>query len=137
MIEHFFNNGIKYSTKVCDRIIGKMFNDYQLNLGDLKIIQLSDDELLQVNKDFLNHDYYTDIITFTLNTKPIEGELYISYERVLENEKLNSSKNEIYRIVFHGCLHLIGFEDFTKELKKQIHILEDKYLELVPRETIY
>ncbi|MBI1184306.1 rRNA maturation RNase YbeY [bacterium] len=135
MIQHFISDGIKYDTKLVDTIIQKIFSDYNCDLLSLQVIQVSDNELLSINRDFLQHNYLTDIITFTLSENPIEGELYISYERVQENGKENNSSFEIYRVVFHGCLHLCGFNDSTEQEKKQIRSLEDWYLSFVPRGT--
>ena len=65
----------------------------------------------------------------------IEGELYISYDRVRENENVNNTIHEIYRIIIHGCLHLCGLEDFNLELKIEMRREENKYLAFVSRET--
>ena len=84
--------------------------------GEVRIIFCADDELLQINRDFLAHDYYTDIITFPF-TKPseknIEAELYISVDRVRENAKVLEASLErgLHRVVFHGVLHLCGLDD--------------------------
>ena len=88
-------------------------------IKDLNIIFVSDEELLVMNRKFLNHDYYTDIITFDLGTenKIISGELYISIDRVIENAEKEGEKklDEFIRVVAHGILHLIGYQDKKSE----------------------
>lgn len=131
MINHFINSGINYSTDLIDEIIGQIMNDYKMVIHNLNIIQFTDDELLNLNKSALDHNYFTDIITFNYTEKPnIDGELFISFERATDNELKFRKKNEIIRYIIHGCLHLCGLEDSNKELKNQIHFLEDKYLNM-------
>lgn len=108
--------------------------------GDVAIVLCSDEYLLKVNQDFLNHDYYTDIITFDYcENGIINGDLLISIDRVLENsikEKTDFS-DELHRVVFHGMLHLCGFKDKSKKDIEVMRFKESYYLNLfVPRETI-
>lgn len=129
MINHFKNDGLNYPESLTNRIINQIFTDYNLQLENLNIIQYTDIELLNLNRSALNHDYLTDIITFNYKELPkVDGELFISFERALENEVVLKKANEIIRYIIHGCLHLCGIDDSTKELKNQIHFLEDKYL---------
>ncbi|MEP7107542.1 MAG: rRNA maturation RNase YbeY [Ferruginibacter sp.] len=92
----------------------------------------SDKYLLSINKEFLGHNDYTDIITFSLadSADPIVGELYISADRVRENARqLGVSINEeVCRVIFHGALHLCGYEDKTSEDKASMTLAEEKYL---------
>jgi len=84
------------------------------DLADLSIIFCSDDELLSMNQKHLNHDYYTDIITFDYSTDSyISGDLFISVDRVSDNAEIEgvSFIEEIHRVVFHGVLHLLGYND--------------------------
>ncbi len=102
-------------------------------LKELKIIFCEDEYLFKMNTHFLDHDYFTDVITFDLsnnNRKAVVGEMYISSERVEDNAKKfkNSFLNELHRIMFHGILHLCGYNDRTKEDKKLIRQKEDYYL---------
>ena len=86
---------------------------------------MTDDELLYLNKEYLNHDTYTDIITFDLSgDHGIEGEIYISLERVIENALTFgvSFKEELLRVMFHGVLHLMGYKD--KNTKDQTAMRE-------------
>lgn len=94
----------------------------------------SDEFLLGLNKQFLQHDTYTDILTFSLADSPfpIIAEIYISIDRVKENaQKMKVSfENELLRVMIHGILHLCGYEDSTPVKKKKIHQKEDEYLAL-------
>lgn len=98
----------------------------------LSIVSCSDDYLLNLNKQFLNHDYFTDILTFDLSEvrEEIAGEIYISIDRVKENSIVHqvTFKDEFCRILFHGILHLCGFLDITPAEKRQMTQKEDFYL---------
>lgn len=86
-------------------------------MGKIQVHWLSDDELLEINKAHLNHDYYTDIITFDYSSaRRISGELFISVDRVRENAATHRSSEiqEFHRVVAHGVLHLLGFKDKTQ-----------------------
>jgi probable rRNA maturation factor len=101
------------------------------SIGSLNIILCSDEYLLTMNKQFLQHDFYTDIITFDYNKESILiGELYISIHRVTDNANKNnvSIENELYRIIIHGVMHLCGYKDKTKKESKLIREKEDFYL---------
>lgn len=112
--------------------IESIFKVERQPFADLNIIFCTDDYLLGVNKRFLNHDFYTDIVTFNLagNKQPVNGEIYISIDRVKDNaNKLHVSfKSEIHRVIFHGVLHLCGYLDKTKSQIKLMREMEDKYL---------
>lgn len=99
---------------------------------DLDFIFCSDEYLLNVNRTFLHHDYYTDIITFPLDEteKKTVAEIYISIDRVKENataEKV-SFENELQRVIFHGVLHLCGFKDKTKAQSQLMREMENQWL---------
>ena len=100
----------------------------------LNYIFCSDDYLLEINKQYLDHDYYTDIITFDNSEDEalLEGDIYISVDRVTENaENFNTSfEVELRRVMVHGVLHLLGFDDTTDELKAQMRSKEDEYLQI-------
>lgn len=97
----------------------------------VNIIFCSDDFLLRLNKEHLHHDYYTDIITFEYQAEPIQGELYISIDRVKENAETQSISflTELHRVIIHGVLHLIGYGDKTDEEKDEMRKKEDYYLQ--------
>jgi probable rRNA maturation factor len=100
--------------------------------SNLQYIFVSDDALLQMNQQFLQHDTFTDIITFDLTEQDhtILGEIYISVDRVAENaKKFNVDYlQELHRVIFHGALHLCGFGDKKPADKKVMRSMEDKWL---------
>jgi rRNA maturation RNase YbeY len=104
------------------------------SIQELNIIFVSDEELLVMNRQFLDHDYYTDIITFDLGTdnKTIQGELYISLDRVKENANTLGQKysSEFIRVVAHGLLHLIGFQDKKSEQIVEMRACENDAIAL-------
>ena len=105
-------------------------------MESLDVIFCTDDYLLEINRDFLKHDYYTDIITFNLAPPkyPVVAELYISVDRVRENAEALciSFKAEVHRVIFHGILHLCGYKDKTKKetslIRKKENLLLTQYL---------
>ena len=104
------------------------------SIGTLSLVFGSDDWLLEKNIQFLNHDYYTDIITFDYSEDDvISGDLLISVDRVFDNaEQLNVSREtELCRVIVHGVLHLIGYNDKTPQESEVIRKKEDYYLSLL------
>ncbi|NNC84974.1 MAG: rRNA maturation RNase YbeY [Bacteroidia bacterium] len=105
-------------------------------LEELNVVFCSDKFLLDVNRKFLEHDYYTDIITFQYNNKkePISGEIFISYDRVKENaDEFNVPRLvELNRVMAHGVAHLLGYSDKTKKQKEAMKTKEDYFLTLLP-----
>src|ERR1700761_4506264 len=101
-------------------------------LGELNYIFCSDQYLLQINQQYLDHDTYTDIITFDNSDKPkkIIGDIFISIERIRENAvKFETGfENELQRVIIHGALHLLGYQDKKPESKKLMTHKEDEYL---------
>jgi probable rRNA maturation factor len=114
--------------------IERLFKKNGKRLDVLTYVFCSDQYLLEINHKFLKHDYYTDILTFNLSTSPeiIEGEIYISIDRIKENAKIQQTtiKEELHRVIFHGALHLCGYNDKTKRTKKEMTSEEDKCLKL-------
>ena len=116
--------------------INQLFSKEGKKLGALDYIFCSDDYLLSINKDFLQHDYYTDIITFDLSdSDQITGELYISVDRVKDNAEILgiSASQELRRVMFHGALHLCGYKDKKASEKVLMTEKENQYLELFDR----
>lgn len=126
--------------------------------GDLSFVFCTDNYLLDINQRFLNHDYYTDIITFPMNEQvgQIAGEIYISVDRVKENAvrfgkpgtakgkaPLPASEKDIYRelhrVIFHGVLHLLGYKDKSRTHQAEMRKMEDqwikKYSEFLKKNT--
>ena len=102
-------------------------------LGSLNIIFCSDEHLLGINHDYLQHDYYTDIITFDLSPSsksPLEAELYISIDRVKENASILGQPfyRELHRVIFHGLLHLLGYKDKLTKDQTLMREMEDRLL---------
>jgi probable rRNA maturation factor len=112
--------------------IRTLFLDQQKNLESLTYVFTSDEHLLDVNRNFLNHDYYTDVITFDLSAdrKRIIGEVYISIDRVKENAQQLGVDflTELHRVMIHGALHLCGYQDKTSKDQLNMRKLEEKYL---------
>lgn len=99
---------------------------------EIDVHWMTDDELLEVNKTHLDHDYYTDIITFDYSRKNrISGELFISMDRIKDNAELNSVtvEKETDRVLVHGVLHLLGFKDKSQEEQTVMRQKEDEMLE--------
>ncbi len=98
---------------------------------ELTYVFCSDEYLLQINQEYLNHDTLTDIVTFDNSEDPkkIEGDIFISIERVKENgDKLGTSETELERVMVHGLLHLLGYKDKKKEDKALMTEKEDFYI---------
>ncbi len=115
--------------------ICSMFKSEKKTSSNLSFVFCSDNYLLDINRTFLKHNYYTDIITFNLSLKrdkEIRGEVYISVDRVRENAKIfnNTINQELHRVIFHGILHLCGYGDKTKRQKLKMTQKENFYLNL-------
>jgi rRNA maturation RNase YbeY len=103
------------------------------SMGPLSFIWCSDKHLLELNITFLQHDTYTDIITFDYgNAHEVSGELYISIDRIRDNSKYYQSAywDELHRVMVHGVLHLCGYKDKTVKEKAKMTEKEDYYLNL-------
>lgn len=102
--------------------------------GEINYIFCTDDQLLKINQEHLNHDFYTDIITFdnSEDDETIEADIYISTDRVNENSSKHSAgfSEELSRVMVHGILHLLGFDDKTEDQKKVMREKEDAYISL-------
>ena len=121
--------------------IESLFKKEKTPLATINYIFCSDKYLLSINQQFLNHDTYTDIITFGLHDKgtPVVAEVYISTDRVKENAATHgvTYTNEMLRVLFHGALHLCGYKDKSHAEIQQMRKKESLYLKkyFVPRET--
>ena len=100
------------------------------DLERIDFIFCSDEFLLEINRKHLGHEDYTDIITFPLEENPIEGEIYISVDRVKENAANFETKfeDELRRVMIHGVLHLCGYDDHNDDDIEEIRMKEDHYL---------
>ena len=133
----FFNDDVRVSLSnrtTLKKFIAELFRREKQPLTTLNYIFCSDEKLLQVNRDYLQHDYYTDIITFGLSAKqePVEGEIYISIDRVKDNAGMQHTtmKEELHRVIFHRALHLCGYKDKSAKEKEKMTKAENKYLDL-------
>jgi probable rRNA maturation factor len=109
-----------------------IFKKERTLVNSVNYIFCSDRQLLKINRDFLRHNYYTDILTFELAEKgePVKGEVYISVDRVRDNARMLSQfyYQEFHRVIFHGALHLCGYRDKSKKEKIAMRAKEDLYL---------
>lgn len=113
--------------------LADLFRREEQQLGELTYIFCDDEYLLDLNRKFLKHDFYTDILSFPSSpaeNKKVSGEIYISVDRVRENARDlgNSFNKEIHRVIFHGALHLCHYKDKTKKEQDQMRSKENEYL---------
>ncbi len=132
---HFLHKGFTLSKRTDLKLfIRQLFKREKKRLATLDYIFCSDATLLVINQEYLQHDFYTDIISFDLSDSKnaIEGEIYISIDRVKENAALyNASfRQELHRVIFHGALHLCGYNDKTAKDLAKMRKMEEKYLQL-------
>ena len=131
----FFKEDVRFrllKQKELSKWITSAAISHRFKIKEINYIFCSDKYLLNLNKKFLKHNFYTDIITFDNSSekKTISGDIFISYESVKTNsKKFNSSlKDELHRVMIHGVLHLIGFKDKTPEDQKAMRKAEDEWL---------
>ncbi len=114
--------------------IKSVIQSNNFKIGSISYIFCTNDYILQVNKEYLNHDYFTDIISFNYNeNKTISGDLFISVDTVKTNaqEYGVTFDKELYRVMIHGVLHLLGFDDITDELQQEMTQKEDEALNIL------
>ncbi len=131
----FFKEGIKFRLSDKDKLRNWIFKKLKLErieLINLNFIFCTDIYLRKINKEYLGHDYYTDIITFDNSglKKMTDGDIYISIDRVRINSKVykNSFNDELHRVMAHGVLHLMGYDDKNKNQKMEMKKMENKWL---------
>ncbi|MFK7808234.1 MAG: rRNA maturation RNase YbeY [Saprospiraceae bacterium] len=130
----FFNDDVNYRILNRRKIRSWLLSvaeEEGYTIASINIILCSDNQLLSVNKEHLKHDFYTDIITFDYSQENIlEGELYVSIDRVKSNAKSQqvNTSTELHRVFVHGLLHMCGFSDKTAEEKTEMRQLENHYL---------
>lgn len=110
--------------------ITAMASSENVPMGDLNYIFCSDEYLLEMNKKYLEHDYYTDVITFPMAENAVYGDVFISTERVVDNAKNLgvTARQELLRVMIHGALHLAGYGDKTPEEDAKMREKENYYL---------
>jgi probable rRNA maturation factor len=128
-------NGAKKSigerASTLKNVIKSIAKDHNYKIGQIDYILVNDEKILEINRQSLQHDYYTDIITFDYSSgNVLEGEIYISIERVEENAKLYKElfHVELSRVVFHGILHMVGYKDKSKTESNKMRELEMIYI---------
>ena len=132
-IRFFFENrsvALRNRKRLKDFILN-LFRKEKKAVGSINYVFCSDKKILEINREFLKHDFYTDIITFDLSeTKKITAEIYISLERVRDNAKAQGTTltNELLRVIFHGALHLCGYGDKSKAEIEKMREKEEDYL---------
>ena len=118
--------------RVIKSVLSQLIDNQGYTINCVNIIICSDPYLLNINRTYLDHDYYTDIITFDNSEKQgyIDADLFISIDTVKSNAKLfgTSTLQELRRVIIHGVLHLIGFDDKTESQKNEMRLKEDEYL---------
>ncbi len=137
-IEFFYEDTsfrLEEQTKVVDWLIA-VATEYNSAIASINYIYCSDNYLLDINREYLNHDYFTDIITFDQRDdvdEPIEADIFISIDRIKDNAQQESLKfeDELHRVTVHGLLHLIGFNDKTTEQELEMRKTEDACLSLL------
>ena len=132
---HFFFENVPPNLKNKKKLkhfIDFLFKNEGKKINHLNYIFCTDQALLKINKKYLNHDFYTDIITFDVSSSTISGDIYISTDRVRENAKTYQVgfQKELHRVIFHGALHLCGYNDKTSRQKKLMTKMEDYYMDL-------
>ncbi|MFC2129229.1 rRNA maturation RNase YbeY [Bacteroidota bacterium] len=127
-IQFSFNRRRQYKNWISHNV-----KRHNKELGAINIIFTSNDYLLSINQQYLNHNYYTDVITFDYNEENlISGDIFVSLEQVkINSEEIgNAIEEELSRVVIHGVLHLLGFNDTSPEEIKRMRREEEKALEL-------
>jgi len=135
-IEFFTKEPLEFSLEHSDKIsewLSTVIDSYSFQLKQLNYIFCDDEHILEINKKYLEHDYYTDVITFDQSEKEkeIEGDIFISIDTVKTNsEKFETDESiELHRVMVHGLLHLLGKSDKTEEEEAEMRTEENKWLE--------
>lgn len=114
--------------------IKRVADDYGKKIGDINYMFCSDEKILEVNREYLSHDFYTDIITFDYSEgNKISGDIIISLDTVRSNsQKFNTNfSEELYRVIIHGILHLCGMKDNSEEEEKAMRQAENNALKMI------
>jgi probable rRNA maturation factor len=132
----FFNEDVdmpNLNVSSIKKWIIKIINNHEKITGNINYIFCSDLYLLEINQKYLNHDYFTDIVTFDYcEDEIVSGDIFISVDRVAENSEIYKSGNtELYRVIVHGILHLLGFNDSSIEEQTEMRAKEDECIEML------
>ena len=134
MIDFVYNTDFRLANKeIFSRWLISVANDEGFLIDTLVFLFVDDNEILEMNKKFLKHDYYTDVITFgELKDKKISGDIAISIERVLDNSKTYGVEfeDELKRVMAHGLLHIMGYSDKASSDKSVMSLKENKAIKM-------
>ncbi len=131
MIQYFYENITETVDQNYKIWLQEIIISEQKKIGEINYIFCDDEYILKVNQDYLQHDYYTDIITFDyVKGKTISGEIFVSLQRISDNAStlLKNYEDELRRVLAHGILHLCGYKDKSEEEEKEMRNKEDFYL---------
>ena len=131
MIQFFYENLPETVNNDYTKWLEEIILSEEKKLGEINYIFCDDEYLLKINQDYLQHDYYTDIITFdTVKGKTISGEIFVSLQRISDNASTLSKnyEEELRRVLAHGILHLCGYKDKTKAEEQEMRSKEDFYI---------
>lgn len=138
MAVHFHTEDIEFKLPNANAVkawVKEVIEAEGFKAGMVNYIFCSDDYLLAINKQYLDHDYYTDIITFDMSDieDTIAADIFISIDRVEQNaqELGENIENELHRVLIHGILHLTGHDDKTEKDKKQMRLIENQYIKSI------
>jgi rRNA maturation RNase YbeY len=128
--------------EICCNVLRTVLEDQGIDEGTITAIFGQDELLLSFKKQFFKKNQFTDVIAFRLNNyeeKTVEGEVYISLPRAKENAKIFGEpfEKEVVRLLIHGVLHLLGYDDSSKKSKKEMTLLEDTYLKMVDWKKLF
>lgn len=133
---HYYNEDSTFELEhphLISHWIKSVFSEEDCTFITVNFIYCSDTYLHELNMKYLQHDTLTDVITFAYSKAPVEGDVFISIDRIIENAKKFKVETltELYRVMVHGVLHLIGYNDKTEEEQKLMRSMENKYLLLL------
>jgi len=131
MIQFFYENLPESVSADYKKWLEDIILSEEKKLGEINYIFCDDEYLLKINQDYLQHDYYTDIITFDyVKGKTISGEIFVSLQRISDNASTLSKnyEEELRRVLAHGILHLSGYKDKSEEEEREMRRKEDFYL---------
>lgn len=131
-VEFFYESPVEIALDEKDaiRILNAVMNDLGYREFSINVITFEDNALREMKKEYFGQDVFTDIISFNIDSDPLEGELYISPERIRQNADTFGQPvdREFARILIHGACHLCGYDDISEEEKKEMTDLENRFL---------
>lgn len=121
---------LPFRKQECSSWIKNLVSNHGKKVGDIAFIFCNDEKILEINRQWLSHDYFTDVITFDYTDERVSGDIFISVDTVFRNASdYNASEwRELHRVMAHGVLHLLGFDDQTEEQREQMRLKEDEAL---------